>query len=108
MSFRHHDVTDMFHLNVDDIFVQEGLGLENQFVNELNHTFNRTTQLFTLQSDAYDLQKLQIFDANGRAIVEKNVDASYISFNFQQYSTGLYFVVVTTPNGLETIKVLNP
>jgi hypothetical protein len=88
--------------------VQEGLGLENQVVNELTHTFNTTTQLFTLQSNSYELQKLQIFDANGRAIAEKIVDASYTSFNFQQHSTGLYFVVVTTPNGLETIKVLNP
>ena len=108
VSFRHHDVTDMFHLNVDDILVQEGLGSENQVVNELTHTFNTTTQLFTLQSNAYQLQKLQIFDTNGRAIAEKNVDASYTSFNFQQHSTGLYFVVVTTPNGPETIKVLNP
>jgi len=108
VSFRHHDVTDMLHLNIDDIYVQQGLGLDNQVLPELNYTFYTPTQLLSVQSANYDIKELQIFDAQGKAIAATNENGKYAELSFQKYSTGLYFVVVITEKGLTTIKVLNP
>jgi len=63
---------------------------------------NPTSGVITI--NIMDIQSIEIIDINGKVVYQANTNKRVIDINNQPQ--GVYFVKVTTTNGIETIKIL--
>ena len=102
IAFRHHDVTDMFWLIIDDIKITAG---NTASINDLN-TANVDFYPNPVNDKLYiseEVLEVSVVDASGRTVAnEKNTRVVDMS----ELSNGVYFVRVITDNGTATKKIV--
>lgn len=104
IAFRHHDVTDMFYLVIDDIRVAAG----NEGISDIENSNisiypNPATDMVTVGVDGADGNvNVQIVDINGRIVKEQNGNAQGMNIEVGNLSRGIYFVRLTG----ETVNIV--
>ncbi len=101
IAFRHHDVTDMFYLDIDDITIAEGTNGIND-ANDANVSIfpNPTSNIVNITADNY--QYTEIYDATGRKVITTNNG----SIDMSNLANGVYLFHVVTINGTSNMKVV--
>lgn len=103
IAFRHHNVSDVYWIKIDDIEVVAGrpVGISSASEANVNLYPNPTTNVLNIEAEG--VQEVHVIDINGRtAMVEKNVS----SINMSNLANGVYYVRVITNNGVSSQKVV--
>ena len=67
---------------------------------------NPNNGAFTVEVVKGSLHSVELTDVTGRLILAKNSVDSKVSFDLSNYSNGIYYVKVSTPNTSEVIKIV--
>lgn len=102
VAFRHHDCTDMFRLNIDDIHVGNTLGIENA-ENEANVAIYPNPVRNMLNIEGNNVKNVEVIDMDGRVVLT-NDRAGQIDMS--NLSDGVYMVRVMSENGVSTKKIV--
>ncbi len=99
IGFRHHDVSDMFVLNVDDVSVTSSTMSNEDFTLEnIDYTFNQQTNTLRVISEEL-LSNIQIYNMLGQEVLSKDLNNSLVELNLSYLSSAVYIVNVKGNNG---------
>ncbi len=98
IGFRHHDVSDMFVLNIDDVSVTSTTMSNEDFTLEnINYTFNQETDILRISSEEL-LSKIEIYNMLGQQVLNKNLNDSSATLNLSNLSSAIYIVNIEGNN----------
>ena len=98
IGFRHHDVSDMFVLNIDDVSVTSSTMSNEDFTLEnINYTFNQETDILRITSEDL-LSKIEIYNMLGQQVLNKNLNDSSAILNLSNLSSAIYIVNIEGNN----------
>lgn len=84
----------------------QALGIdENELDNSVVLYPNPATSLVSIKADS-PIRSIQLYDVQGRILVTSLVDESETSFDISGYSTGVYYVKITTDKGSKAEKLI--
>ena len=100
VAFRHHNVTDMFYLDIDDIKIAtEGVGIDEVESSMLSLYPNPASSTVAVSAEGIDGNvTVQIVDMNGRVMMQQNGNAQSFRFDVSSLAQGAYFVRMTGEN----------
>lgn len=97
----HHNATDMFILNMDDILIVEGPTSVNEFVNGAKFSQNSPNPFGTVTTINYELQSaskvtLNVYDVTGKKVIEQNqgelaAGKHSVKVNAENLAAGVYY-----------------
>lgn len=108
IAFRHHNCSDMFYLDIDDIKVStEQVGIGEVESSILAVSPNPANSMVTISADGIEGQvSVQIVDLNGRVMMEQQGTAQSFRFDVSTLSQGAYFVRLTGENVSAVSKLI--
>ena len=106
IALRHHDVTDMYHLNIDDVAVTSSTMSIDEIELGILHSYNKTSKVLKIQSGSDLITGVEIYDLNGRMIQSNSGNESSMIISFESFENGIYIVNVSTEVGQKSIKLL--
>lgn len=100
IAFRHHDVTDMFYLVIDDIRVAApGAGIDDVMNSNFSVYPNPASDKVNVSLAGVEgTVNVQIVDITGRTVKELNGNAQGMNIEVSDLSRGTYFVHMTGEN----------
>lgn len=102
IAFRHHDVTDEFYINFDNVSLDaETLSVGSFENNNLTH-FYKAGQL-SIQS-SFNLDNVSLFNSLGQEVLSQKLNTGEANVNVSSLSTGLYIAKVTSGDQVKTFK----
>jgi hypothetical protein len=102
VAFRHHDVSDEFYINFDNVsLVAETLSNDEFQSVRLSH-FYKANQL-TIQS-SFNLDNVSLYNALGQEVLTQDLNSDKASVNVSSLSTGLYIAKVASGDQVNTFK----
>ena len=106
IGIRHHDISDMFRLNIDDVAIDSSSLSINDFDN-LNVSIYPNPvdgNFVSIQSPANGLKEIQVFDILGKRVI--NTTLSSDSLDISELNPGVYMVKVTVENQSKVSKLI--
>ena len=106
VAFRHHDVADMFYLDLDDVNVTNAtLATTGIVENENNMTVypNPATSVLNVNAEGYNT--IEIVNMLGQVVYTANA-RNNMQINVSNYNNGVYFVRMNGANGTSTQKFI--
>ncbi len=101
IAFRHHNVTDMFYLDIDDISISEtAVGINN--VNDINVNIYPNPVSCVLNIEGEGIEQVEVMDLNGRIILT----SAATSLNIENLASGVYMVRVIAAEGTRVEKIV--
>jgi len=98
IGFRHHDITDLFVLNVDDVSVTSSTMSNEEFILEnIDYTFNQETNILRVTSEEL-LSNIQIYNMLGQQVLNQDLNDSSVVLNLSDLSSNIYIVNVEGNN----------
>ena len=98
IGFRHHDITDVFVLNVDDVSVTSSTMSNEEFTLEnIDYTFNQETNILRVTSQEL-LSNIQIYNMLGQQVLNQDLNDSSVALNLSDLSSSIYVVNVEGNN----------
>jgi hypothetical protein len=98
IGFRHHDVTDMFTLNIDDVSVTSStMSIEELTLDNIDYIFNQETKILNVNSQEI-LSNIQIHNILGQQVLNENLNNKSINIDLSTISSGVYIVNVEGNN----------
>jgi len=98
IGFRHHDTTDVFVLNVDDVSVTSSTMSNEEFTLEnIDYTFNQETNILRVTSEEL-LSNIQIYNMLGQQVLNQDLNDSSVVLNLYDLSSSIYIVNVEGNN----------
>ena len=98
IGFRHHDVTDMFVLNVDDVSVTSSTMSNEDFtLQNIDYSFDQETNLLRVTSEEI-LSNIQIYNMLGQEVLNQDLNDSSVLLNLSSLSSSIYIVNVEGNN----------
>lgn len=108
IGLRHHNVSDMYHLNIDDLAVtSESLGISDNNELDVNYAYNKTTKVVTINSQDGLLSDLIVYNMLGQVVTQKSSNSNSDTINMSSFGKGVYIVKVFSENGSNTIRLIN-
>ena len=100
IAFRHHNCTDMFYLDIDDIKVSsEHVGIDEVESSVLSLYPNPATDKVSVSAEGIEGNVIvSIVDMNGRVMMEQQGVAQRFTFDVSSLAQGAYFVRMTGEN----------
>ena len=84
-----------------------GVGLnETRDISQFTHVFPNPAKEEVNINCGYKIRSLQMFDEQGKRLLEKEVNAYNYQINLENYPTGTYLIKVLTNSGQATKKVI--
>ena len=84
-----------------------GVGLnETRDISQFTHVFPNPASSEVNINCGYKIKTLQVFDEQGKRLLEKEVNAYNYQINLENYPTGTYLIKVQTNSGQTTKKVI--
>lgn len=102
VAFRHHDITNMYWLLIDDLKITAGntSSIDNLNTAKVDFYPNPVNDKLYISEE---VREVSVVDASGRTVAnEKNTRVVDMS----EFSNGVYFVRVITDNGTATKKIV--
>ena len=102
VAFRHHDVTNMYWLLIDDLKITSGSTAAIDDINTINVDFypNPVNDKLYISEE---VNEVSVLDVNGRTVVS---DKNTRVVDMSELSNGVYFVRVITDEGIATKKIV--
>ncbi len=102
IAFRHHDVTDMFYLNIDDIFVGSTTGIQSA-ENAANVAIFPNPVCNMLNVEGENVKSVEVIDMNGRVVLTNDRAGK---LDMSEVAEGVYMVRVMSLSGITTQKIV--
>ena len=98
IGMRHHDVTDVYLLSIDNVSVTSSTMSNEDFTLEnINYTFNLESKMLNVNSQEI-LSNIEIYNVLGQQVLIENLDKSSINLDLSNLSSGVYIVNVEGNN----------
>ena len=98
IGFRHHDVTDVFVLNVDDVSVTSSTMSNEDFtLQNIDYSFDQETNLLRVTSEEM-LSNIQIYNMLGQEVLNQDLNDTSALLNLSSLSSSIYIVNVEGNN----------
>tara|TARA_B100001175_G_scaffold281907_1_gene260604 strand:- start:2273 stop:3424 length:1152 start_codon:yes stop_codon:yes gene_type:complete len=98
IGFRHHDITDVFVLNVDDVSVTSSTMSNEDFTQQnIDYTFNQETNSLRVNSEEL-LSNIQIYNMLGQEVLNKDLNDTSALLNLSSLSSSIYIVNIEGNN----------
>ena len=106
IGFRHHNVSDMFVLNIDDVSVTSSTMSNEEFILEnIEYTFNQESGKLRVISEEL-LSNIQIYNVLGQQVLNQDLNDSSVVLNLSTLNSGVYIVNVEGNNSkIKTFKL---
>ena len=102
VAFRHHDCTDMFRLNIDDIVVGNTVGIESA-ENAANVAIFPNPVCSMLNVEGENVKSVEVIDMNGRVVLTNDRAGK---LDMSEVADGVYMVRVMSLSGITTQKIV--
>lgn len=108
VTFRHHNVTDMDFISIDDAVINATVLLSvNEFdLEKMSHFYNKNTKELSLDSANVAFSSIEVYNILGQQVVNKKLSNKTESISMSSLTDGVYLVKVFIGNTSKTIKVL--
>lgn len=103
VAFRHHNISDMYWMLLDDISITAGNHAGIDEVNDINVSLYPNPTTGKLNVNAEGAQEINVLDINGRVVMTAN---NTNTIDLSNLSNGCYFVRVITNAGVSTQKIV--
>ena len=98
IGFRHHNVTDLFVLNVDDVSVTSSTMSNEDFIMQnIEYSFNQETNTLRVISEEL-LSNIQIYNMLGQEVLNQDLSDTSALLNLSSLSSSIYIVNVKGNN----------
>ena len=106
IGFRHHNSSDMFVLNIDDVSVTSNTMSNEEFILEnIEYTFNQESGKLRVISEEL-LSNIQIYNVLGQQVINQDLNESSAILNLSTLNAGVYIVNVEGNNSkIKTFKL---
>ena len=109
VAFRHHDVTDQFAIDMDNVKVTSApLKNDEFFTRNFSIQPNPVSDVFNVTSkNGVAIETIQVLDINGRIVNQLNASSTEsVQVNVANLNAGVYFVKVQSELGVGTSKII--
>tara|TARA_B100001769_G_scaffold216395_1_gene176043 strand:- start:480 stop:2090 length:1611 start_codon:yes stop_codon:yes gene_type:complete len=98
IGMRHHDVTDVYLLSIDNVSVTSNSMSNEEFIFEnIEYTFNQESKILNVNSQEI-LSNIQIHNILGQQVLNENLNNKSINIDLSTMSSGVYIVNVEGNN----------
>ena len=98
IGMRHHDVTDMYYLNIDNVSVTSSTMSNEDFtLQNIDYSFDQETNLLRVTSEEM-LSNIQIYNMLGQEVLNQDLNDSSALLNLSSLSSSIYIVNVEGNN----------
>lgn len=104
IAIRHFNSTDMFRLNLDDVSVTAGVGVDELGLTEVNIYPNPTSDVLHVAADGYST--VSITNMLGQVISTKKISDTQFTLNVADLTSGVYFVRLQGERGTTSKKFI--
>ena len=100
IAFRHHDVTDMYILDIDDIKVSTERVSINEVESDMISLYpNPASEMVSINAEGLEgMVTVQILDLTGRVMMQQEGAAQNFRFDVSSFAKGSYFVRMNGEN----------
>jgi hypothetical protein len=107
IAFRHHDVTDMFSLHIDDVEVQGTASVDNALAGSFSVYPNPVKDALNISNSiGAEINSVTITDINGRIVKQVTANGVESQINIADLNAGVYFVNINSNQGSLTKKIV--
>ncbi|MGO3238563.1 MAG: T9SS-dependent choice-of-anchor J family protein [Psychroflexus halocasei] len=103
VGFRHHDVTNVFTIEIDDVSVTTEPNASNDQFAAHNFKFYNTTDVLGLSANT-NIDTIEIFNSLGQKVGTYELDSMNSEINISNLSSGLFIAKVSIGDSSETFK----
>ena len=98
IGMRHHDVTDMYYLNIDNVSVTSSTMSNEDFtLQNIDYSFDQETNLLRVTSEEM-LSNIQIYNMLGQEVLSQDLNETSALLNLSSLSSSIYIVNVEGNN----------
>jgi len=103
VAFRHHDVTDMDYLSIDDVMVSGVLAVNsNEFQGFKHFVGNGQLNLSANTS----MEKVALYNMLGQQVVSQKLNSNNETVNISGLQSGVYIVTVSIEGASKTFRIV--
>ena len=103
IAIRHFNVTDMFYMNIDNLSVTAGVGVENHDGLNTKVYPNPANNVLNINATA-NINRVEIFNMMGQMVGSYTANDVNAQINTSSFANGVYTVKIETENGTSTKK----
>jgi len=103
IAFRHHDVTDQFQINIDNIVVDEVLSAGEFTITDLNHYIQDSNLIVTANTQ---LSKITVSNLLGQTVLSEEINGNEKVVNIDTLTTGAYIASISSNNSIVNFKFI--
>ena len=98
IGMRHHDVTDMYYLNIDNVSVTSSTMSNEDFtLQNIDYSFDQEANLLRVASEEM-LSNIQIYNMLGQEVLNQDLNDTSALLNLSSLSSSIYIVNVEGNN----------
>jgi len=104
VAFRHHDVSDQFILNFDDVVVNDdNLAVDNSSFEGFNHYV--ANNVLTLKANT-TINNARLYNILGQEVISRKLDTQSADINLNALNSGVYLVQVQIEGKSKSFKIV--
>ncbi len=104
VAFRHHNVSDEFTIEIDNVEVVSGaLGTDEQTFENFNYFVSNNILNLSAKTN---IEQAKVFNILGQQVITKNLAAQNAEINLNNLNDGVYLVQVSIEGQLKSFKVI--
>ena len=103
IAFRHHNVTDQFIINFDDVILSGVLGVENNALEGFNY-FVANNQLNLSANTSMD--QIVLFNMLGQQVVSQKLSSNNETVDLSGLQSGIYIATVSIDGASKSFKIV--
>jgi hypothetical protein len=98
IAFRHFNCTDMFWLNIDDLEISEGAGIETVEHNAVKVFPNPANSYINVNANS-NISNVEIYSISGQKVADFTANGTQTVISTSNLSNGMYLMKINTENG---------
>ena len=99
IAFRHHNVTDMFRLNLDDVSVTAGVGIKNAESGNVTVYPNPAYNYINVNATS-NINNVEVYTIAGQKVGDFTANGTQTVISTANLSNGMYMMRINTENGV--------
>ena len=102
IAFRHHNSTNQFNINIDDVTVERSstLGIDDLQQHSFKHYYNAYTDILTLDSSDAPMNAIVVYNILGQAVLNEKLHQTEETISLSSLNDGIYIIQVNL-NGID-------
>lgn len=107
IAFRHHNSSNQYNINIDDVNVQSGtLGIEDFNKENFAYYYSSDKESLTLKSSNKPISYVEVYNLLGQSVVSKKLSNTTEDINLSTLVDGVYIAQIEIDNTTKAIKFL--